>query len=194
MVAPIDQPDHRARAVACAIDLDRFAQVFAAQKKAMGIDLGITRIGVHSGIATIGNFGGKNFFDYTAFGDMVNTAARLESINKHLGTRICISAVTVKNIPGLKFRPIGNLILKGKTEELATIEPLVNDMTDGNEGSGVDLTAYLEAFKAMEQGKDHAIDAFRRIVELNPQDKLSAFHLKRLMRGETGIVIDLGVK
>jgi len=61
--APIDQPDHQARAVACALELDRFAQTFAAKKAAQGIPIGRTRIGVHSGIATIGNFGGKSYHD-----------------------------------------------------------------------------------------------------------------------------------
>jgi adenylate cyclase len=188
--APIDQPDHQARAVACALELDRFAQAFAAKNRAEGIDWGTTRIGVHSGVATIGNFGGENFFDYTAFGDMVNTAARLESINKHLGTRICISTVTAEKYPGLKYRPVGHLVLKGKSEKLAAIEPL----TGSNNGSNTDISAYMEAFKAMEQGDRHAIDAFQRLVEQNPDDGLSAFHLKRLKSGETGIIIDLGEK
>jgi len=188
--APIDQPDHQARAIACALELDQFAQAFAAKNKAQGINWGITRIGVHSGVATIGNFGGENFFDYTAFGDMVNIAARLESINKQLGTRICISAVTAEKISGLKSRPVGNLILKGKSEEVAVIEPLTNDFT----GSSNDISAYLAAFKAMEQGDQHAIDAFQRLVERNPDDGLSAFHLNRLKSGQTGIIIDLGDK
>ena len=187
--APIDQPDHQARAVACAIELDRFAQEFAATKTAEGIPIGCTRIGVHSGIATIGNFGGKKFFDYTAFGDMVNTAARLESINKHLGTRICISSVTAEKCPGLVYRPVGCLILKGKSEQLAAVEPVTN-----SDGSKIDMPAYLDAFEALRRGDGHAIDAFRRIVEKNPDDRLSVFHLNRLERGETGTIINLGVK
>ncbi len=187
--APIDQPDHQARAVACALELDHFARTFAATKTAQGIPIGRTRIGVHSGIATIGNFGGKNFFDYTAFGDMVNTAARLESINKHLGTRICMSAVTAEKCPGLVFRPVGDLILKGKSEQLAAVEPVTED-----DSSEIDVPAYCDAFKALRRGDGHAIDAFRTIVEKNPNDGLSAFHLKRLECGETGTIIDLGVK
>jgi len=187
--APIDQPDHQARAVACALELDRFARTFAATKTAQGIPIGRTRIGVHSGIATIGNFGGKNFFDYTAFGDVVNTAARLENINKHLGTRICISALTAEKCPGLIFRPVGDLVLKGKSGQLAAVEPLAD-----SDGSEIDVPAYHDAFKALRRGDGHAIDAFRRIVEKNPNDRLSAFHLNRLERGEAGIIIDLGVK
>jgi len=188
--APLDQPDHQQRAVACAMELDRFARKFAAEKKADGIDLGITRIGVHSGIATIGNFGGENFFDYTAFGDMVNAAARLENANKHLGTRICISALTAGKSPGLKCRPVGNLILKGKSEFLAAVEPLGEDTYS----LSIDVMAYLAAFKAMDERDASAIDLFQRIVKLNPNDGLSAFHLKRLKCGDSGITVDLGVR
>ena len=54
------------------------------------IALGVTRIGVHAGQAIVGNFGGGRFFDYTAYGDTINVAARLEAGNKQLGTRICV--------------------------------------------------------------------------------------------------------
>ncbi len=90
--APLEQSDHAARAVACALAIDTFAQSFASEKNAHGIAIGITRIGVNSGPAIVGNVGGETFFHYTAYGDAINTAARLESANKLLGTRICISA------------------------------------------------------------------------------------------------------
>ena len=57
--------------------------------------LGVTRIGVHAGSAIVGNFGGGRLFDYTAYGDTINAAARLEAVNKQLGTRICVSAAAV---------------------------------------------------------------------------------------------------
>ena len=105
--APGEQPDHAARAVACALDLDAFAEAFrralAAHK---GIALGATRIGVHAGPAIVGNFGGSRFFDYTAYGDTINIAARLEAANKQLGTRICVSASAARAGAGFP-RPAG---------------------------------------------------------------------------------------
>ena len=62
-----------------------------------GVALGVTRIGVHAGPAIVGNFGGGRFFDYTAYGDTINIAARLEAANKQLGTRICVSAAASPN-------------------------------------------------------------------------------------------------
>ena len=114
--APLEQPDHAARAVACALAIDAFSREFSVRKAKDGVPIGRTRIGVHTGSAIVGNFGGEGFFHYTAHGDAVNTASRLESVNKHLGTRICVSADTVARIPGFTGRPVGTLILKGKEQ------------------------------------------------------------------------------
>ena len=89
--APEDQPDHAARAVACALAMDEYATRFRAAWGERGVAVGATRIGVHTGSALVGNFGGGQFFDYTAYGDTINIAARLEAINKVFGTHVCVS-------------------------------------------------------------------------------------------------------
>ena len=94
--APGEQPDHAARAVKCALALDDYAQSFRESWHKKGVSLGVTRRGVHAGQAIVGNFGGGRFFDYTAYGDTVNVAARLEDANKQLGTRICVSATLAR--------------------------------------------------------------------------------------------------
>src|SRR5690349_3019590 len=114
--APGEQPDHAARAVACALSLDEFAETFRERCKKKGIVLGITRIGVHAGPAIVGNFGGGRFFDYTAYGDTVNDAAGLESANKSLGTHVCVSSMLAEKVKDFCGRPIGDLLLRGKSE------------------------------------------------------------------------------
>src|SRR5579859_3219295 len=94
--APGDQPDYATRAIACAHALDSWAEQFRERWKSKGLNFGTTRIGVHAGPALVGNFGGSRFFDYTAYGDTINTAARLEAANKFLGTRICVSAIVAE--------------------------------------------------------------------------------------------------
>ena len=125
--APLEQPDHAVRAVTCARAIDAFSHEFSARKSAEGTPIGRTRIGVHTGSAIVGNFGGEGFFHYTAHGDAVNTASRLESVNKHLGTRICVSVDTVAQIPDFVGRPVGTLILKGKEQGIKAFEPLGAD-------------------------------------------------------------------
>jgi class 3 adenylate cyclase/CHASE2 domain-containing sensor protein len=124
-----DESDNHARdAIACALALDRFASDFAErQKRERGLDFGDTRIGVNTGFAIIGNFGGEAQFDYTAVGDTVNTAARLEGANKYLGTRVCIAGSTVAKAGGFNCRPIGELQVKGRNEYLPVFEPLAED-------------------------------------------------------------------
>ena len=79
------------------------------------MNFGVTRIGVHAGPALVGNFGGSRFFDYTAYGDTINTAARLEAANKFLGTRICVSAAVADATEKFQGRPVGDLMLRGRS-------------------------------------------------------------------------------
>ena len=122
--APSDQPDHAARAVACALALDAYAEDFRARWSAQGIAVGVTRIGINSGTALVGSFGGGRFFDYTAYGDTINIAARLEAANKQLGTRICVSGSVVERIPEFCGRPVGSVMVRGRSEALPAHEPL----------------------------------------------------------------------
>jgi class 3 adenylate cyclase/CHASE2 domain-containing sensor protein len=116
--------DHAERAVACALALDAWCQDFASRMRSRGADFGLTRIGVNTGTVVVGNFGGEKRFDYSATGDAINTAARLESVNKQLGTRVCISGATIERCAGGSYRPVGELVLKGKSESVAAYEPV----------------------------------------------------------------------
>ena len=108
--APGEQTDHAARAIACVLALDEYAELFRERWHKNGISLGVTRIGAHAGLAIVGNFGGERFFDYTAYGDTINVAARLEAANKHLGTRICVSATLAGKVDRFHGRPVGDLV------------------------------------------------------------------------------------
>jgi adenylate cyclase len=179
--APGEQLDHASRAVACALALDEYAETFRGRCRQNGIALGLTRIGVHAGPAIVGNFGGGRFFDYTAYGDTINVAARLEGANKQLGTRICVSATLAGRVDHFKGRPVGDLVLRGKSEALRAFEPL------RAEQFGSSATAsYLEAFSKLGKGDPGAMAAFAAHVGKQPDDQLASFHLKRLLNGQTG--------
>ena len=179
--APGEQPDHAARAVACVLALDEFAQGFRERWRQKGVALGVTRIGVHAGPAIVGNFGGGRFFDYTAYGDTINVAARLETANKQLGTRICVSAVLAGKVDDFRGRPVGDLVLRGKTEALRTFEPLTPAQYED-----AATASYLEAFAKLEANDPSALAAFAGHVGKHPDDQLASFHLKRLLNGATG--------
>jgi hypothetical protein len=88
------------------------------------VNFGATRIGVHAGPALVGNFGGSRFFDYTAYGDTINTAARREAANKYLGTRFWLSAAVADATENFRGRPVGDVMLRGRSEPLPAYEPL----------------------------------------------------------------------
>ena len=184
--APADQPDHAGRAVACALALDEFAQAFRERWRQGGVEMGLTRIGAHAGPAIVGNFGGGRFFDYTAYGDTVNVAARLEAANKQLGTRICVSAALAARAEAFRGRPVGELVLRGRVETLRAFEPLPAGQADDSA-----TRKYLEAFAKLEAGDPGAMAAFAALVGEYPDDRLTSFHLKRLLNGASGARIDL---
>ena len=184
--APGEQQDHAARAVACALALDLHAQSFRERCHRKGIALGMTRIGVHAGPAIVGNFGGSRFFDYTAYGDTINVAARLEAANKQLGTRICVSAILAEKVKDFRGRPVGDLMLRGRNEIMRALEPLQVEQYDDPA-----TKSYVEAFAKLEANDPGAIAAFASYVGSQPQDTLGSFHLKRLLNGATGARIAL---
>jgi adenylate cyclase len=161
--------------------LDEFAQSFRERCQKKGIALGITRIGVHAGPAIVGNFGGGRFFDYTAYGDTINVAARLETANKQLGTRICVSAGLAKSVQDFRGRPIGDLVLRGRVEAMRAFEPL-----RAEKYKDAATKSYLGAFSQLEAADPGAIAAFAAHVGKYRDDQLAAFHLRRLLNGATG--------
>lgn len=186
--APIDQPDHAERAVRCALALHRAGSEHRSLCIARGMPLGETRIGVNTGTATVGNFGGSARFDYTAYGDAVNTAARLEGANKYLGTCICIAAATAEQCRGIQVRPVAELVLKGKTEGIEVFVP-----AEINAESLLPAHAYAELYAALAAGEDVQcrLAALRRRYPLDP---LLRLHAARLDRGEKGVKIVMAEK
>lgn len=181
--APVAQPDHQRRALLCALEMQAFAAQYATELQSRGIAFGQTRMGIHSGEVIVGNFGGSTIFDYRALGDPVNTASRLESVNKHLGTRMCVSAATLDGCPDIPARPVGRLVLKGKTQALMVFEPVSEDDP-----------AYRAAFELLRAEQPGARQAFENLAAQRPSDPLVNFHRERLRAGQNGDLIVLKEK
>jgi adenylate cyclase len=121
--APLDDPDHADHAVESALDMIAELAALNARWKAAGgpeLDIGI---GVNTGPMIAGNIGSEAIMSYTVIGDAVNLGSRLESLNKQYGTRIIISEATRSQLKGkYVFRPLGDVVVKGKTQPVAIFE------------------------------------------------------------------------
>lgn len=185
--APVVQPDHAQRAVDCALALDRSAHAFAMEMQAAGIPFGETRIGVHSGEVIVGNFGGSRHLDYRAFGDPINTAARLETANKVFGTRLILSGATLQHCPNPPAtRPIGELLLKGKSRPVASFTPLARSEIE----TGLADT-YARVYSAMANRDQQAQALIEACAAEFPEDSLTQFHWQRLQSGDSGVIFAL---
>jgi adenylate cyclase len=154
--------------------------------RAQDIPIGNTRIGVNTGKAVIGKFGGAHFFNFSVYGFDVVLAARLEGANKVLGTRICISEKTVAQCPDFRGRPVGDLILRGASDPLRSYEPLIAD------ASGDDfIEAYGNAFELLENRAPEARHAYANFVSQYPDDPVASLHLSRLLTKQYGSVIEI---
>lgn len=187
--APVAQPDHAKRALDCAMALDRFAEDFRAEHLDKG--LGVTRIGVHRGEATVGNFGGEQRFDYTAMGDAMNTAARLEGANKSFGTRVAVSGDLLESLPDSDDRPqmqkVGDVILKGRTATLGIFTPVPDEPE-------ALLMRYADALDMLDADPGQAEGLFENLAADWPDNPLVRMHRERLAAGETGSTFELKEK
>jgi class 3 adenylate cyclase len=180
--APTDLPDHATAAVQCALEMDRFSFKFSQDQNAAGIPFGRTRIGIHTGSAVVGNFGSRLRHNYTASGDAVNTAARLEGLNKYFGTRISVSLATSSLCTGIRFRPTASVVLKGKTTAIGVCEPLQSD--DHRDDF---MARYRAAYTLLETGSAAATPLFEALAREAPDDPCVAFHLDRMRQGIRGV-------
>ena len=111
--APLDLEDHETKAVQAAIDIQ---EGIAELNKTLSTPVAVG-VGVQSGSAVIGNMGSETRFDYSAIGDPVNTAARLESATKEVGVDILIGHNTAKFCK-LVLKSLKPISVKGKSEPL----------------------------------------------------------------------------
>ncbi len=143
------------------------------------IDIALpTRIGLHCGKMIIGNVGAGDHFEYRAVGDNINTASRIEGLNKYLGTRILASEQVVNGLDNLVTRRVGRFRLKGKGNwveiyELLCLSELASDST-------LELsTQFLDALFQFEAEQwQEAKSAFELILQRHGSDGPTHFYLQ----------------
>jgi adenylate cyclase len=121
--APHAQSDHVERACRAALSAKAASDALNAQFETEGLPPFTVRFGIHSGEAVVGNVGAAERMNYTALGNSVNLAARLEGLNKEYGTTILVSeAVRERAEHCFRFKAIASVIAKGMTTETLVYE------------------------------------------------------------------------
>lgn len=175
--APVPDPDAPAKAVRAAWKL------FESDKLVVDGENLNTRIGLHFGTVVAGNIGSARRIDYTMIGDAVNLAARLEGLNKLIGTRILMSASVHAGIGGeFRTRRVGRFRVKGR-KEATTVYELLGPARQ--EGEPEWITRYHEAITTLEAGDLSAAQhQLGQVLSLRAGDGPSLFFLHAIEKNE----------
>ncbi len=175
--APVDQSDHPQKACATALQLRDALASFNTSQGRLPLR---TRIGLHTGLAFVGNVGSSVRFDYTAIGESVNLASRLEGLNKYLGTDILASRDIQKSVEGrVVSRMVGYFRLQG-FDRVVEVHELIGGL-DQAEATRSWRESFAEALHQFHCRNFTAAEAgFRRTLELRPDDQPSQYYLRQI--------------
>jgi len=179
--APIATQGHGLAAVRAALRALETSEAIAGELVARGLPPIRTRIGIHSGPAVVGNMGSSERFDYTAIGDTVNLASRLEGANKALGTR-CLASETAWQAAGAEVlgRALGPIAVVGRAAPIRVWEPLAL-AARATEAQRAWASAWESIVGALAAGeRETARAALRSAGALQPGDRPTALYLARL--------------
>ena len=178
--APENDRRHAAHAVSAALEMQRAARALRARFRARGwpaLDLGI---GINTGIASVGNMGSEFRVYYTAIGDTVNLAARLESLSSVYQTGIIVGESTRAAFSGISYRELGLLEIKGKKEFARVYEP-IDPGLHPEDTVLVNMRRHNDALsRYYARDWDGARERFARLQHEYPDDRLYQHYLERI--------------
>lgn len=187
--APISRPDDGERAAKAGYALWQAGEAFRAEVAAMDAALpkiGKTRVGLHYGEAVIGNFGGATRIQYTALGDSMNTAARLESANKALESSIMASREFAEASGLGWWREMGRVVLRGRAKPVDLFEP-APEFPDADKATLSEACAHAAAGKRAD-----AIRLAQAVADRHRDDSALRNLVKRMQDGDDGGTYVLG--
>ena len=177
--APVVQPDHAGRALACALAMHRELVTLQPTFRQMGLQVAIG-LGINTGEMVVGNMGSEERFDYTVMGDAVNLASRLEGLTKRYGV-FCLVSEATRQAAGqaFTFRAIDRVQVKGKHEVVDVYELLGGPGREVAHYPG--LERYDAAVEAYRRGDFEAARVgFLEFLALNPAETVATLYLERL--------------
>jgi adenylate cyclase len=172
--APLDLDDHPRRAIECALAVQDWSEGFRRRAPAAAIGLGRTRIGIETGAAIVGDVGIQSKLDYTAHGDAVNMAARLQASNKEIGSAICVGPGAAARCGASLLRPLGRLAIRGREEPIAVFEPWPADAPPAWR------EAYLAAYAMLDCDAANAAALLQKLMAERPADMAMRWLAERL--------------
>jgi adenylate cyclase len=167
------RPDNALKDKACsaALDIQKAMEEF---NRSSDIKLN-TRVGLNSGQIWLGHIGADDRYEYTIVGDIVNTAARIEGLNKYLDTQVLASEEVVQQLNGFLTRDVGSFRLKGKSKTIVIYEVLCQ-IDEADEKLKRTCTIFAEGMTAFKkQSWDEAIDKFEHCLDNREKDGPSLF-------------------
>jgi adenylate cyclase len=171
--APLPDERHAEHALNAAVDMQRRFAKLARRLGRKGGPVMSMRIGIHTGNVIVGNVGSRARFAYTAIGDAVNLASRLEGANKAYGTSILLSEATVRHLEGrVPLRPVDSVMVKGRTDAVAIFTPCAD-------AALADLSrAALDAFNR--NALDRSLSLWRELLAAYPADGIATAFANRI--------------
>jgi len=145
--APVEDSQHARNAVLAALDMQKALGALNERFAARGWPRLAIGVGINSGAVRVGDMGSKVRRAYTAMGDAVNVASRLEGRTKHYGVGILVGESTRQKVEDLVFREIDRIKLKGKDAAITIYEPLGLADTLGAQ-SEAELRIWTQALRA----------------------------------------------
>lgn len=172
------QPQKAIKRAACRAAVEITAAVERFNRQAGPHAMPI-RIGIHAGEMLLGNIGAMNHFEYRPVGDIVNTASRLEGLNKFLGTQILVSHEAVEPPDGILTRAVGRFVFKGKSQPVEVNELMPGDKLPRHAQAevGRHFESGLQAFRLRRW--DEAERRFEQVLRIDPTDGPARFYLER---------------
>lgn len=181
--APLDDPDHAYHACKAALDMQRKLLALHTKWIHYGRPVVNQRIGINTGKAVVGNMGAEARLNYTAVGDAVNLASRLEGVNKEYGTRLLMSEHTYRKVHDrILSREMDLVVVVGKTEPIRIYELIALAEEVQTEATKRFLEYYhngLDAYK--KRAWKSAIDQFQQALTIRKDDIVSNLYIQRSM-------------